>query len=124
MKMAVLAFLSLGLVDAAPRLLLSTTTVGPLNVAPGSTGPTQSIGIQNTGDGALHLTAATNTSWLSPTVTSNSLEIALQTASLAKGIYTGSITLKDPNAVDAPQTVTVTVQIGGGVPDQLNFVIP
>src|SRR5207247_18665 len=32
--------------------------------------------------------------------------------------------ISDPNAVDAPQDVIVTVQIGGGVPDSLNFYVP
>jgi len=36
-----------------------------------------------------------------------------------KGAYTGTITVGDPNAIDAPQTITVTAEIGGNVPDQL-----
>src|SRR5439155_1238350 len=52
------------------------------------------------------------------------VQIALQTSSLAKGTYTGVITISDPNAIDAPQFVTVTVQIGGTVPDKLEFFVP
>jgi uncharacterized protein (TIGR03437 family) len=40
---------------------------------------------------------------------------------LARGSYTGRITIDDPNSLDAPQTVTVTVAIGGGVPDRLEM---
>jgi IPT/TIG domain. len=39
----------------------------------------------------------------------------------AKGTYTGVITISDPNAVDAPQTITVTVQVGGVVPDRVDL---
>jgi uncharacterized protein (TIGR03437 family) len=52
------------------------------------------------------------------------VQIALQTSSLAKGAFTGTVTLSDPNAVDAPQFITVTVQIGGNVPDKLEFFVP
>ncbi len=31
--------------------------------------------------------------------------------------------MSDPNAVDAPQTITVTVQIGGGVPSSLDVYV-
>ena len=47
--------------------------------------------------------------------------IAFQTSSLAAGTYTGIITLTDPNAVDSPQTITVTAQVGGDVPGNLIF---
>ncbi len=32
--------------------------------------------------------------------------------------------MSDPNAVDAPQTITVTVQVGGGVPDSIDLYVP
>jgi uncharacterized protein (TIGR03437 family) len=52
------------------------------------------------------------------------VQLSLQTASLAKGSYTGTVTISDPNAVDAPQTVMVTVQMGGGVPDRVDLYAP
>jgi len=36
-------------------------------------------------------------------------------------MYTGTVTVSDPNAVDAPQTVMATVQMGGGVPDSVDL---
>jgi uncharacterized protein (TIGR03437 family) len=120
---------------AAPKLRLSpSATVGPLSLAAGSNGPAQTVEAYNTGDGTLALTTRVSAAWLTATVgasrncTTRSgvclpVQIALQTSALAKGIYTGIVTLSDPNAVDAPQTITVTVQMGGGVPDRLDFIV-
>jgi uncharacterized protein (TIGR03437 family) len=47
----------------------------------------------------------------------------LNTSALPAGIATGIVTVSDPNAVDAPQTITVTVQIGGGVPSTLDVYV-
>ena len=44
------------------------------------------------------------------------VNIELRTNSLAPGMYAGTIVVSDPNAIDAPQTIVVTVQIGTGVP--------
>lgn len=109
---------------AAPKLRLAVTSLGPLNIAIGSDGPAQSVAIQNAGDGTLHLTAYASAPWLAASISNDHVQIALATASLAKGIYTATLTLSDPAAIDAPQNITVTVQIGGGVPDQVDLALP
>ena len=38
-------------------------------------------------------------------------------------MYTGTVTITDPNAVDAPQFVMVTVNVGGAVPNKLEFYV-
>jgi uncharacterized protein (TIGR03437 family) len=118
------------LLSAAPRLSLSQTTI-IVPVAQGSNGPTQTVGAFNLGNGKLNLTASSNVSWLVPTVGASQLcglqgncdpiNIALQTSTLATGIYTGRVTLTDPNSFDAPQVINVTVQVGGDVPSNLAF---
>jgi adhesin/invasin len=52
------------------------------------------------------------------------VQISLATSSLAKGVYTGTITVSDPNAVDAPQFITITAFVGGNIPDKLEFFAP
>lgn len=105
---------------AAPRLSLSATTVGPVNIAAGTNGPGQTVQAYNLGTGSLNLTATTSASWLAATVGSQTacaqasggcytVSIALNTASLAGGTYTEYVTLTDPNAVDSPQSIAVTV---------------
>jgi uncharacterized protein (TIGR03437 family) len=119
--------------DAAPRLVLSATTLTPAPISPGSNGPAQSVEAKNGGDGTLNLTASSTASWLSATVgalkpcvvltgTCNPVTITLATASLGAGTYTEFITLTDPNAVDSPQQIAVTITIAG-VPSSLTFYV-
>jgi uncharacterized protein (TIGR03437 family) len=111
--------------SAAPQLRLSTTAVGPLSVGVGANAAAQSINAFNLGDGSLNMSVSSSASWLSasigastncpagPVPTCLPISISLSTNNLAIGTYTESITLTDPNAIDSPQTITVTVQIVG-----------
>jgi len=47
----------------------------------------------------------------------------LNTAALTRGTYTAMVTVSDPNARDAPQTIVVTVAIGGTVPDAVTLYV-
>lgn len=119
--------------NAAPQLVL-TQTAFTVSVVPGSNGATQTVDAGNVGDGTLSLTASSSVPWLAPTVgatTTCSLKgacipvaIALQTAALAAGTYTGTVTISDPSAVNAPQFVMVTVMVGGAVPSNIVFYLP
>jgi len=121
-------------VYAAPRLLLSQAAF-TVTVAAGSNGPTQVVEAANNGDGSLSLSTSSSVPWLAPSLatpvactlgngTCTPVQIAVQTASLAAGTYTGTVTINDPNALDAPQFVTVTVAVGGSVPSKLEFYVP
>lgn len=114
---------------AAPMLRLAASTVGPVSIAVGANGAPQTVEAFNAGDGTLSLALSSSASWLAASVgapracsstTQASacipLQFALNTASLAAGTYTGIVTVSDPNAADAPQTITVTVADGGAVP--------
>jgi len=125
---------SLGLVlfsvtglHAAPVLRLGTAVVGPIAVASAGPSATQTIEVYNAGDGAFSLTFDSD-SWISAKIGANqtcrtfinaigktcsTIQVTVNTASLPQGVTTGFLTVKDPNAVDAPQTVTVTVRVGG-----------
>ena len=120
--------------QAAPKLRLTQTAIGPVLLAQGSNlqiAAPQLPYAYNAGDGSLNLKLTSSDSWLVATLGSTTscqgsssctpVQISLQTASLAKGTYTGFITVSDPNSWDAPQTVSVTVAIGGGVPDQITL---
>ena len=129
----VIALFLPGMLSAAPRLSLTQTALS-VSIVPGQNGPAQSIDASNLGDGTLNLKASSSVSWLVPTIGSPHtcslkgncipVQIALQTSSLTKGIYTGTVTVTDPNAVDAPQFITVTALVGGNVPDKLEFYVP
>ncbi len=117
------------LLHAAPMLRLATTAVVPAPLPAGANGGTQIVEAYNAGDGSLALSGNPTSSvpWIttsygSPracTTTSASttcipLQLVLNTSSLAAGTYTGSVTVNGAsNVIDAPQTITVTVRIGG-----------
>jgi hypothetical protein len=136
LPLALLGLCTLGVAIAQPRLRLAETTVGPVSIAVGANGPARTIDATNAGSGSLNLTAASSVPWIAPTIgpprtcsiiggtTCLPVQIALNTNSLARGVYTGIVTVSDPNAIDAPQTITVTVQIGGGVPDAATLYLP
>ena len=129
---AVLLALATGM-SAAPQLVLSTTSIGPIQIVPGSNGTSQTVQARNAGTGSLNLTAAVSAPWLAATVgagqacasgggTCNPIAIALNTSALAAGTYTGYVSLTDPNAIDSPQQISVTVDVAG-IPSSLTFYV-
>ncbi|MEO7143377.1 MAG: hypothetical protein ABI165_07720, partial [Bryobacteraceae bacterium] len=125
---------------AVPELRLVSATVGPVSSAVGGNAPTQTVEAYNAGeDGELNPTlsvSAPAVSWLRATLGPPRhcatrigqcwpLQFAFETAKLARGTYTGIVTVSDPKAADAPQTITVTVNVGGDVPAKVDlFVAP
>jgi uncharacterized protein (TIGR03437 family) len=105
---------------AAPQLQLDTTAIGPVNIAPNSNADTRTVNATNIGDGSLNLGATASASWLVPTVSNSKIQIGFNTASLAAGSYTEFVTVTSPGAIDAPQTISVTIVVGG-VPSTMQF---
>jgi uncharacterized protein (TIGR03437 family) len=120
-------FLSLSSLSAAPVLRLSSATIGPIALPSAGASNTQTLEAYNAGDGALALTLETSASWITASLGASrqcrnlisavgqacsTIQVVLNTAGLPQGLTTGTLTVKDPNAVDAPQVVTVTVRIG------------
>lgn len=131
---AALALALCASLEAAPKLRLVTTTVGPVSVSQGANPNAQTVEAYNAGDGNLNLSAASSVAWVSASVggarpcnlrEGNCLPVnfQFQTNSLAAGVHTGTVTLTDPGALDAPQNITVTVQVGGGVPSEVNLYV-
>ena len=127
------ALLSLpSILSAAPRMRLVSTTVGPVSITAGAGGPNQEIEVYNAGDGALNMSVSSSAAWLTVGVLGSRpcsnrpgecipVRLQFNTQPLTAGRYTATVTVRDPNAIDAPQNVLVIAQIGGGVPDSLNF---
>jgi uncharacterized protein (TIGR03437 family) len=117
---------------AAPRLNLVQSSL-IVSVPTGTNGPTYTLDTFNIGSGTLNLQASSSVPWLVPTLGTSQvcglrggcypISIAFQTGSLAAGSYVGTITLQDPNALDSPQYITVTAQVGGDVPSNLTFYV-
>jgi uncharacterized protein (TIGR03437 family) len=130
--LAVAGFLCAASLGAVPRLRLVSSTVGPISIAQGSSGSAQTVEAYNAADGSLNLSFSSPVSWIAVTkgaqracsttaaaAVCTPLQFALNTSALPAGTATGIVTVSDPNAVDAPQTIAVIVQIGGGVPSSL-----
>jgi len=114
-------------VYGAPQLKLSSNSLGPLYVAAGgNSAQAQMVNAFNLGDGALNLSvASTSAPWLTasigqPTTCAGGpvapcvpITVTASTSPLAVGNYTESVVIADANAVDAPQTITVSVQVNG-----------
>src|SRR5437660_1758046 len=82
--------------SAAPKLRLAQAALGPVAIAQGSNGPAQSVDARNAGDGSLSLQVSSSATWLVASLGAAHtcadgngacipIQIALQTASLAKG---------------------------------------
>jgi uncharacterized protein (TIGR03437 family) len=124
---------AVSLLQAAPRLAISPQTAYTVPVITGQNGSPITVNAGNRGDGSLNLSVTSSVTWLSPSKGAQvpctfgactAINIALQTSSLAKGTYTGFVTVSDPNAVDSPQSISVTVQVGGSIPDSITFYAP
>ncbi len=137
MRSYLLSSLSAMVMLGAPSLRLSDTTIGPVSIVAGQNGPTRSVEFTNAGDGTLNVTLQSSATWAVPSTgaarvcsvfgtgsgTCTPINVALNTASLTRGTYTASIRVSDPNALDAPQTIVVTVAIGGTIPDSVNLYV-
>jgi uncharacterized protein (TIGR03437 family) len=124
MRHVIVFLLGAAALYATPQLRLSTSTLGPLNIAVGQNGVTQTVSTTNVGDGTLVLSASANVPWITANIAGSNVQIALSTSTLTQGIAIGLVTVTAANAIDSPQTVAVTVQMGGGVPNSINFYMP
>jgi uncharacterized protein (TIGR03437 family) len=116
MRPAALLLLAVPLA-AAPVLRLSNSAV-VAQVGVGANAAPQTIQT-NAGDGALALSVSpgAGAAWLYASVQlGGNILFAFFTASLPRGTYTATVTVSDPDAIDSPQVVTVTVIVGSAGP--------
>jgi hypothetical protein len=98
-----------------PRIYLSCTRLN-FGSCPGSASTgAQTFFIANTGGLPLDWTVSDNANWLdcSPADGTNHGEVSVSVngSGLAAGIYTGTVTVSDPQADNSPQTVTVSLAV-------------
>jgi uncharacterized protein (TIGR03437 family) len=122
--------------NAAPRLRLSATTLGPISIAQGSNGPATSVEAGNIGDGSMSLTVSSSATWLVAALGAQRtcitmqaaqcfpINLTLNTAALPQGLTTGVVSIgASSSTIDAPQTLTVTVQMGGPLPNDVHVTV-
>jgi hypothetical protein len=106
-------------VTAGPRIDLEPPTPLSFSVLSGLNPSPQAITITNSGGGMLTWTATDNVGWLSVSPASGSLAggqsqivpVAVASAGLEPGNYSATITVRDPNAENSPQTVAVNLTV-------------
>ena len=131
----VIAFLASAALASAqqPILRLSTTTVAA-TVGQGSNAPNQSVLAYNIGTGTLSVAATSTASWVQIALTPAAacaaspsgcypIVLSFSTSSLAAGTYSALIEVTDPGAVDAPQSIAVSLTVAA-VPSTLTFYAP
>jgi uncharacterized protein (TIGR03437 family) len=134
-----IATLVIAAAAAEPMLRLTQTAVGPVSVAPGATTAAPLVEAYNAGDGSLSLTVQSSANWLTATVGAQRascqtttlatncipIQIQINSSGLATSTtpYTGILTVTSPNAIDAPQTITVTAAVGGTVPSSVSVYV-
>jgi len=82
--------------------------------------PSQKVMITNSGGGTMNWKAAAGADWISVTPLSGTgdgiIEVGLNSNNayyLGNGIYSGTITVSDPNAVNSPRKIIVSVTVTG-----------
>ena len=133
---AALALGAAGLASATPQLRLQSAALGPYTIAAGAnlnSGQPIVVEAGNIGSGAMSLSVTSSVKWLTATVgaasscsaypTCYAISITGATTTLTAGTYTGVLTVTSPGTIDAPQTITVTVQVGTAVPSKLSFYV-
>ena len=91
----------------------------------------------NSGDGNLNLQVSGGFSpWLQPRLSGSQgcsfdpgrscqiIDVLFDSSGLPNGTFQGNITVSDPNAMDAPQRVPVTIHVGGTLPERIDLYTP
>ena len=107
----------------------------PVWIPSGTNGPGNIfIEAWNSGDGNLNLQVDDGFSpWLLPRLSGSQpcsfdpgrscliIDVLFDSASLPDGTFQGNITVSDPNAMDSPQRVPVTIHVGGAIPERIDL---
>jgi hypothetical protein len=104
-----------------PKLSLGASSISS-STTQGQAAPAQSLTVRNTGAGTLAYSISPSASWIhvSPssgtaTTETDTLSVSFDTSGLTPGHYSASLSVTAPGALDAPQTVPVTLQISSGL---------
>lgn len=98
---------------AIPRVGPSPAALSFSGIAGGASPASQTLSIHNTGTGVLDFNAGVDSTWLTLSSGSGtapaSLIVSVNSAGLAPGRYSGTVTVNAPDAVDAAVSVPVTL---------------
>jgi glucose/arabinose dehydrogenase len=106
-----------------PALSVSPTSLAYSGTAGGSSPAAKTLTVSNTGGGTLNFTASDDASWLTVSPASGSaprdVTATVDTAGLAAGTYTATITINGGGISGSPRTVPVTLTLAPPTPPVL-----
>jgi len=122
---------SLHISSAAPEISFSPEGLSFTADEGGSNPADETLEIWNSGVDTLHWTLSDDAAWLSENPTSGSsmsehdtVVLSVDVTGMSDGDYSASITITAPGASNSPQTVSVTLYVGGaGPPSPAQFTI-
>ncbi len=98
-----------------PEIMLNKERLNYGVIRGGESTPSQTLIINNKGEGTLNWTAETDEAWLKLSSGSGTgdgtVTISVEGSGLAVGTYTGTVTVSDTNASNSPQTVNVHLYV-------------
>ncbi len=104
--------------EPPPQILINTNQMTFVALEGGSNPSAQTLSISNSGMGTLSYTVTSDSSWLSvspdngtSTDSSNAHQVSANINGLSGGTYNGQLTVADPNALNSPQTVDITLTL-------------
>jgi hypothetical protein len=110
---------------AVPAIGLNRTQLNYGAIVGSSQTGSQDVWVHNSGNGTLNWKVTDNASWLTCSPTSGTksgiISISVNPNGLGAGSYAGTISIKDANASNSPQTVTVVLTVKPGSQDEAIF---
>lgn len=104
--------------EPSPEFLVDTTSLVFNAITTGPNPSSEAFSVINTGGGTLSYSINGNAAWFSVSPTDgtstgndNSHSVSVDKSSLGEGTYYGTITITDPNALNSPQRISVTLNV-------------
>jgi hypothetical protein len=105
-------------ITAAPGIHLSRTKLNFGSLTSGTVTNPQVVSITNSGSGTLNWNISVDVPWLICTpglgTGNGTILAAINSAGLTLGTYTGKVIISSPNAINSPQSVSVTLKVKAG----------
>ncbi len=112
-------------VAPAPRIAVDKSRLDFGACLGGEATAPQTVRVSNVGDAPLHWMASTSADWiqLSPMsgIDNTAIDVAVKSIDLAVGIYTDTVIVHDPLALNSPQTIAITLKVYGSGSTQPPF---
>ena len=103
--------------NAAPSAIGLSNANLTFGSLPGAGPISQTVTVSNTGSGTLTYTAQSNVAWMTATAGTgtapDTLTVTVNPGSLAAGVYTGSVQIASPGAINNPQQINVVFNVQG-----------